>query len=143
MKASVKKSSLATNLFMLCIGLILSLPAAHRVYVYATFSMGAVFVQGAVDKPAAGADFGGRPLVRYHDLQGQEHIFKSRVKTHFLRAPRNGEEIRVMFLKTDPGTAMVESRLHYIFLPLLFIAVGVAVVVKALKNCWRSVSFSA
>ena len=135
MTFSGRAGHLATNAFMLIIGVILSLPAAHRIYVYWAFRTAAVPVWGSVDKPAAGADFGGRPLVRYLDLEGEEHIFKSRVKTHIIQAPRQGEQIRVLFQREDPRNAMVDSRLHFLILPILFVTVGAAVIYRAVKNC--------
>ncbi len=130
-------SQFAMNGAMLCIGGLLLFSGAHRIYLYASFKAAGVAVIGVVDKAASGAGFGGRPLIRYQDLKGEGHIFKSRVKTHLLRAPKPGEAIPVIYLRQDPGAVMVDSRLHYFVLPLLLIVVGAAVAFRSVKNISR------
>ena len=140
MNMSRLKGNLATNAFMLVLGLLLFIPAAQRMWVYASFYTNAVSVMGSVDKPSSGAGFGGRPLISYQDLSGAVHVFKSRVKTHFFMAPRKNEQVRVLFLESDPDQAMVDSSFHYILLPLGFLLIGAGVVLLALKNSWREIA---
>ncbi len=127
---------------MMLLGSILLIPSAGKIYAFYTFRNNTVAVYGTVDKtpPAGGAGFGGRPLIRYEDREGNVHVFKSRDKTHFFVAPRKGERIKVLYLKSDPRTAMVDSRLHHIIIPLLFIAVGAAAIYWSLKNIWSEIT---
>jgi hypothetical protein len=137
MKLSILTRNLIPSLFMLLLGSIFLIPSTGKICSYYTFRNNAVSVFGTVDKapPGGGSGFGGRPLVRYEDLEGNVHVFKSRDKTHFFVAPQKGEPIKVLFLINDPRTAIVDSVLHHIYVPLIFSVIGLAVIYLALKNC--------
>ena len=116
--------NLGTRLTILFLGLLLLLPPAYKLYIYCEFRCHAVSVDGIIIDSSRGRDLGGRPFVEYKDLLGNTYERKSKAKTHWLFAPKVGEKIKVFYKKDAPDVAIVEGLFHYVFLPLLFIAVG-------------------
>jgi hypothetical protein len=142
MKFSMLNRNLIPNLFVLLLGSILMIPSTGKICSYFTFRNNAASVYGTVDKtpPGGGSGFGGRPLVRYEDREGNVHVFKSRDQTHFFAAPQKGQTIKVLFLEKDPQTVIVDSVLHHIYVPFIFSVIGLIVIFLALKNCWAAIA---
>jgi hypothetical protein len=82
-------------------------------------------VVGFIIDSSRGRDLGGRPFIEYKDQQGKLYQKKSIAKTHWFFSPKVGEKMKVFYDERDPNIAIVDSKFHYIFLPLCFIAVGV------------------
>jgi hypothetical protein len=125
--------NLFTKLFVLLIGLIFILPS-YKLYSYILFRYQSVSVNGIIVMPSRGRDIGARPLVEYHDQQGNTYEIKSKAKTHWLFAPKKGEQIKVLFLRDAPEKAMVDSIFYYVVLPLCFVAIGVTMVFLVFKR---------
>ncbi len=144
MKFSLLGPNIIPNVLMVFVGAIFLIPSTVKIYAYGQFYIRSVSVYGIVDKMplGGGSGFGGRPLVQYQDLQGNAHVIKSKVKTHFFLAPRKGEKIKVLFLEKDPQTAMVDSLFHYFILPLVFMGIGISLVFLAVKRGWSSLNDS-
>jgi hypothetical protein len=116
--------NIATKLIILSLGLLFLLPSAYKLYTYCTFRYHAISVDGIITDALRGRDLGGRPFVTYQDLLGNSYERKSKAKTHWLFAPKVGEKIKVLYDKRNPAVAIVDSTIHYIVLPLIFIATG-------------------
>ena len=135
MKASLV-GKIITQLFCLAIGLICLVPSIHQLCMYSMFRYRSVAVYGVIEHPSAGRDMGGRPLVRYVDHLGAVHEFKSRAKTHWFARPREGERIRVFYVKQQPQSAKVDSLFHYILFPLGIGAAGGYGCYRAVRDGW-------
>jgi hypothetical protein len=116
--------TITAKLIILSLGLLFLLPSAYKLYTYCTFRYRAISVDGIITDALRGRDLGGRPFVAYEDLLGNSYERKSKAKTHWFFAPKTGEKIRVFYDKRDPAVAIVDSTIHYIIIPLFFIATG-------------------
>lgn len=122
-----------SRLFLLFIGLIVLIPAVHKLHVYYSLYIFGTRTSGTVSHPFSGRDWGGRPLVQYEDGDGNIHEFKSRAKTHWFKQPVKGESIELFFDKEDPRKAIVNNFFYYVFLPILFVLAGGCC---CLKSIW-------
>lgn len=129
---------LAAKSLALVVGLMLLLPSGYKLYSYCIFRYQSVAVTGTVENPMRGRDLGSRPLIVYKDLQGNVHEFKTRAKTHWFFAPQKGEPITVFVDERDPQIAMVDSRFHYLFLPLFFFLTGGIAVCRFIRDGWTA-----
>lgn len=129
--------NLFVKLFASLLGLIFLLPSAYKFYNYCIFRYHSVAVYGNVERPMQGRDIGGRPFVEYKDTRGNIYDVRSKAKTSWFFAPKKGAEIKVLFLKNNPKVAIVDSVFYYILLPLLFCAVGAAVLFYVFKYSWQ------
>ena len=134
---ATRVGNIVTKLFMVSLGFLFLVPSTYKFYNYCRFRTQSVAVYGVVDKASRGRDWGARPLVQYEDFQGNVYEIKSKAKTHWFVAPKEGEPIRVLFLVQNPEDAIVDSLFHYIVFPVLLIAVGAATVVCAIRNGWQ------
>lgn len=116
--------NLFTRLIVLSLGLLFLLSSGYKLCTYCAFRYHAISVDGIIVDPSRGRDIGGRPFVEYKDSLGNLYGRKSRAKTHWFFAPKIGEKVKVHYDKSDPNVAIVDSTLHYIFFPLIFIAMG-------------------
>ena len=123
----------ATKILMLVLGLLFLLPPAYKLVTYAVFRFHAITVEGTIADGSRGRDLGGRPFVEYTDQQGNAYEIKSKAKTHWLFAPKVGEKLKVFYDERDPGKAIVNSNIHYIFIPLCFIAAGLGFLFHTLR----------
>lgn len=128
------KENLATRLIMLSMGVLFLLPSACKLYSYCVFRYHAIAVDGVISHASRGRDLGSRPFVEYRDLQGNTYERKSKAKTHWLYAPQVGEPLKVYYDQRDPETAIVDSKFHYIVMPLFFIAIGACFLCYAFRG---------
>jgi hypothetical protein len=52
----------------------------------------------------------------------------------------NAKSVYVALLEKDPRTAIVDSVLHHIYVPLIFSVIGLIVIYLAWKNCWAGIT---
>ncbi len=126
--------NIATKLIILSLGLLFLLPSAYKLYTYCTFRYHAISADGIITDASRGRDLGGRPFVTYQDLLGNSYERKSKAKTHWFFAPKVGEKIKVLYDKRNPAVAIVDSTIHYIVLPLIFIATGACLLYCLLRD---------
>lgn len=125
---------IAVNLFVLCLGLIVLIPAANTFFTYLSYRSAGTFTHGTIIHASASRDLGGRPLIQYHDDLGGLHEFKSKAKTHWFKRPKVGEKIGVFFSGENGDNAIVNNYFHYVFLPLLFVLAGCYCCLKSIGN---------
>lgn len=123
-----------TNIFILSIGLLFLLPAAYKIHRFASFSHNAFLVNGTVEKEGTGRFLGSKPFIRYASEDGSEHEFKSEINYYWFFAPNKGNDIEILVLKDFPGSAITNSYLHYIIIPLILFSIGISIVAFLLKN---------
>jgi len=113
-----------TRLLMAAVGLMMLVPAINKLHIYSSLILFGNHADGIVVYSSSGRDWGGRPLLQYRDEQNIIHEFKSRAKTHWFKKPIKGEIVEIFFDKKTPDKAIVNNFYYYVFLPLLFAAVG-------------------
>lgn len=123
MKSS-RVGDLIPKLFMLLIGIMFVIPPVYKLYTYCSFRYRSISVYGVVSDHSRGRGMGGRPFVKFADQSGNHYEIKSQAKTHWFYAPRQGEKIRVFYLKDAPQVAIVDSTFHYIVFPLSLVIIG-------------------
>jgi hypothetical protein len=116
--------TLFTRIFIFLLGLLMTLAALNKIYIYCSHRFLGNTAYGVIEHPASSRDIGGRPLIQYKDTSGNLHEFKSKAKTHWFQTPKKGEKIRVFFDKNKPDKAIVDSFTYYLFLPIIFLAAG-------------------
>jgi hypothetical protein len=124
---------LFTHLFMLVIGILFIIPT-YKLYSYCIFRYQAVSVYGEVTRPAVGKYLGARPLITYKDAHGVSHEIKSEINYYWFLAPKKGDRLKLFYRKDDPETAMCDSLLHYIFLPLVFFSIGAFIILRLINT---------
>ncbi len=95
------------RIFVFVLGLIVILPAVNKLYSYCTYRYRGEMVYGIITHPAFSRDLGGRPLIQYTDAKGGVHEFKSRAKTHWFYAPKNGEKSKYFTTGTIRGRRLL------------------------------------
>lgn len=125
---------LFTNIFVLLIGLILTAPPLYKTITYVTNMRQSISVQGEVVKRGQGAYMGSKPFIAFVDSTGERHIIKSKISYHWFFAPKMGDKIKILYRKDAPQDAKVASRLHYFFIPFLFISIGLLMIFSVLLN---------
>lgn len=113
-----------TRLFIFSLGIIMIIPALNQLYTYGNYIFWGDSTYGVIDHPASSRDIGGRPLIRYEDMTGSIHEFKSRAKTHLFFTPQRGEKIKILIAGDDSRKAIVNNLFHYLVLPLIFLVAG-------------------
>jgi hypothetical protein len=136
---ATSRGNVITQLVVLSLGLLFFIPSAYNIYSYCLFRTQAITVQGVIEDPLQGKDWGGRPFIEYRDLQGNTHGFKTRAKTHWFRTPEKGETLTVYFSEDDPQNAMTDSPFHYVILPLFFGVMGGGAVMISGRELFKMV----
>jgi len=124
MMRSASPGAVFVRFFVFSLGLLLVIPACHKLYSYGSYRYKGTAGYGTISHPLSSRDMGGRPLIRYTDGEGTTHEFKSRAKTHWFYTPRKGERVKIYFHKDRPDEVIVANPFHYVVLPLVFLAVG-------------------
>jgi hypothetical protein len=125
---------LVQKLVAVVCALCLLIPFTYRLYTYGVFKYQSVAADGIVVKSLRGRDIGGRAFLEYKDVHGRVHEIVSRYKINWFFAPREGERVRVLFLPHAPEKALVDSSFHYLVVPLACMAVGIALLISAMKR---------
>ena len=136
---TLSKENFVTRLIILCLGLLFLLPSAYKLFTYCVFRYHAIAVDGVISHSSRGRDLGSRPFVEYRDRQGNSYERKSKAKTHWFYAPQVGEKLTVYYDERDPTIAIVDSKFHYIIMPLFFIAAGVSFLFYAFRDGLREI----
>lgn len=119
---------LFTRVLVFLFGCLLLLPAGFKTWNYTLFRHNAHHVSGEVIYQGCGAFIGCRPYISYRDRMGNLHEFKSDINYHWFFAPGEGEEVQILVHRDTPDLVIVDSLLHYISIPLIFIILGVILI---------------
>lgn len=126
--------NLFSNLLIISIGLLFLIPPSIKLINYCSFRLNSVCTEGVVVKEGMGRFTGSKPFVEYFDNKGEFHEFKSEVNFHWFFSPKRNEKLEILYLKESTDVAIINNSFHYIILPFLMIAIGLAVLLRIIRN---------
>ncbi len=128
------RDSFFFRLLFFIIGSMLLLAGCNKLYFYVGLRLEGTETVGIIEHPATTTVLGGRPLVRYEDVAGKIHEFRSEAKTHWFSKPQKGETLAVIYHNEGSQREIVNNLTYYVFLPLGFIVVGGYFLLLALER---------
>lgn len=123
--ASERTGGWVITLFVVFLGMIFLFPAGVKVTRYVFLCTHSTAVTGTVTRAGMGNYMGAKPYVTFTDHHGRVHEIKSRVNYHWFFSPAVGSKMRVRYPSNQPENAIVDSYLHYLIIPMVFVLIGV------------------
>ncbi|MCG8615332.1 MAG: DUF3592 domain-containing protein [Desulfobacterales bacterium] len=118
--------------FVLILGLCIVLPVGTKLWRYTSFHRVSEEARGVVTTAFKGRQAGTRPFVAFEDKKGHRHEFQTTILFHWAFTPEKGDRMPVRYHPENPSSAVIDSPLFNLALPMGFLFVGMFMIYLAL-----------